>query len=103
MKHRARSSKIKYEHSMIPGLRQFLEKEIEPLDFVKSIFPGEIKRTKGATSGLVVRFKYLTSTGAKLLAQKSSAIQEIFIVTDEPETLKKIITASGGTNSENSL
>jgi len=103
MKHRARNSKIKYEHSMIPGLREFLEKEIEPLDFVKSIFPGEIKRTKGATSGLVVRFKYLTSTGAKLLAQKSSAIQEIFIVTDEPETLKKIITAPGGTNSENSL
>ena len=39
MKHRARSSKIKYEHTMIPGLREFLEKEIEPLDFVKSIFP----------------------------------------------------------------
>lgn len=98
MKHRARSSKIKYEHTMIPGLREFLEKEIEPLDFVKSIFPGEIKRTRGTTSGLVVRFKYLTPTGAKLLAQKSSAIQEIFIVTNEPETLKKIIINHQGPN-----
>ena len=33
MKHRA-SSKIKYEHTMIPGLREFLEKEIEPRIFV---------------------------------------------------------------------
>jgi hypothetical protein len=29
MKHRARSSKIKYEHSMIPDLREFLEREME--------------------------------------------------------------------------
>ncbi|HOQ67974.1 MAG TPA: DUF2103 domain-containing protein [Candidatus Atribacteria bacterium] len=98
MKHRAKNSKIKYEHSMIPGLRNFLEREIEPLEFVKSIFPGEIKRTKGTTSGLVVRFKYSTPTGAKLLAQKSSAVQEIFVVTTEPEILRKIIVSQQETN-----
>jgi hypothetical protein len=46
----------------------------------------------------VVRFKYLTPTGAKILAQESSAIQEVFIVTDEAETLKKIIIDYQGTN-----
>ncbi|MDK2897323.1 MAG: hypothetical protein PWP04_1443 [Candidatus Atribacteria bacterium] len=91
MKHRAKNSKIKYEHSMIPGLREFLEKKVEPLDFVKSIFPGEIKRTRGATPGFEIRFKYSTPTGAKLLAQKSSALQEIFVVTSKPNDLKKVI------------
>ena len=66
MKYRARSSKIKYQHDMIHGLRQFLEEKIEPLEYVDSIFPGEIKRTKGVNPRLRVEFKYATETGAKL-------------------------------------
>ena len=98
MKHRAKSSKIKYQHSMIHGLRGFLEREIEPLGYVESIFTGEIKHTKGANSGFRVRFKYATRTGVKLLAYASSAVQEIFIVTKEPQALKAFLEAEGEAN-----
>jgi hypothetical protein len=91
MKYRARSSKIKYEHDMIHGLREFLEEQIEPLEYIESIFPGEIKHTKGASSGFRVRFKYATKTGAKLLAYSPSAVQEVFVVTKEPEMLKRML------------
>ncbi len=89
MKHRAKSSKIKYEHEMIHGLRKFLEEELEPLEYISSIFPGEIKRTKTASSGFRVKFQYQTNTGAKLLAYGSGVIQEIFVVTSEPEKLRR--------------
>ena len=89
MKHRAKNSKIKYEHRMIHGLRSYLEKKLEPLDYVKSIFPAEIKSTKSPLSGLNIRFQYAIKTGAKLLAYSSGAVQEIFIVTNDAEALKK--------------
>lgn len=91
MKHRAKSSKIKYEHGMIRGLRDFLEQQIEPLDYVESIFPGEIRRTKGASPGFKVLFKYATKTGAKLLAYSASAVQEVFVVTKDAEKLKRML------------
>ena len=93
MRYRARSSKIKYKHGMIHGLREFLESKIEPLDYVDSIFTGEIKRSKGANPGFKVRFKYATKTGAKILAYSSSAVQEVFVVTKNPEGLKEFLEA----------
>ena len=80
---------------MIHGLRGFLEGELEPLDYVESIFPGEIKRIKGANPKLRVQFKYATETGAKLLAYGPAAVQEVFVVTKNPEALKsKLDTAA---------
>ena len=73
---------------MIPGLRPFLEEKIEPLEYVDSIFPGEIKRTKGVNQRLKVQFKYPTETGAKLLAYGLGTVQEVFVVTKNPEALK---------------
>jgi hypothetical protein len=73
---------------MICGLRRFLEKEIEPLGYVESIFPGEIKPTKGTTPRLKLRFKYATSTGAKLLAYGPSSVQEVFVVSKDIGALK---------------
>jgi hypothetical protein len=94
MKHRAKGSKIKYEHDMIHGLRKFLQEQVEPLEYIESIFPGEIKHTKGASSKFKVRFKYATKTGAKLLAHSPSAVQEVFVVTKEPEKLKEMLYSS---------
>ncbi len=88
MRHRSKSSKIKYQHTMVQGLRVFLEERIQPLDYVRSIIPGEIKPKKGASQGLRVKFKYTTKTGAKLLAYSPGAVQEIFVVTEDPEALK---------------
>lgn len=96
MKHRAKSSKIKYEHKMIKGLREFLEEELEPLEYISSIFPGEIKRTQTSGSGLRVKFQYQTETGAKLMAYGSGVVQEVFVITTDPEKLKEKLKEKGG-------
>lgn len=91
MKHRAGSSKIKYQHKMIHGLRDFLENEIEPLDYVISIIPGQIKPKKGVSSKFSIKFQYETNTGVKLLASSPQAVQEVFIVTRNREALKRYL------------
>ena len=92
MKHRKRNSKIKYEHAMIKGLRQFLENKLEPLPFIKSIIPGEISSIRGSSGkNLIVKFKYPTISGAKLSAYGNGAIQEVFITTNEQKKLKDSI------------
>ena len=83
--------KTKHEHGMIPGLGRFLEKEMEPLEYVHSIIPGEIKRIRSHIPGIQVRFQYSTTTGAKLIAYVSGAAQEIFVVTDKPKELEKML------------
>lgn len=90
LKHRG-SSKIKYEHSMIAGLRKFLEQEIEPLPFVESIIPGAIKPKKGVTPGFRLKFQYPTKTGAKLIALSGRSAQEVFVVTSDPEKLRELL------------
>jgi hypothetical protein len=97
MKYRG-SSKIKYQHKMISGLREFLEQKLEPLDCVEAIFPGVIKPKKGITSGFQIRFKYTTPTGVKLLAYSSGAVQEVFVVTREPEKVQEAISISKATH-----
>lgn len=89
MKHR--KNKIKREHGVIKGLKEFLEKELSPYKFVKGIIPGEIKVGKSTGENLVVRYKYDTVSGAKLIATSGSSVQEVFVVTSSPEKLKKIV------------
>lgn len=72
---------------MIHGLRQLLE-EIEPWDEIKSIIPGEINPTKSSRP-LSLDVKYNTQTGLKCLARSGSAVQEVFIVTSNPESFKQ--------------
>jgi len=83
------SSKIKYEHSLIRGLREFLETELEPLDHVQTIIPGRIKKTRKIVEGLQIHYQYPVSGGAKMLAYSSGAVQEIFVVSSRPEALKE--------------
>lgn len=87
-KHRG-SSKIKYEHSMIDGLRPLLE-SIEDWDEISSINPGEIRRTKnvGGSNGCVLKVQYETASGLKCIAKGSRSIQEVFIVSSCPDKLK---------------
>lgn len=89
MRHRAGSSKIKYEHRMIGGLRRYLEDRLEPMTEVRSIIPGRISRVRGTRSELRVRFQYATDTGAKLIARGPGVVQEVFVVTREPERLRE--------------
>ena len=87
MKHRAKSSKIKYEHDMIKGLRKFLE-QIEPWDEIKSIIPGKIHPTK-SVARFTLSVQYETLTGVKCLARSGSAVQEVFIVTQDPAVFRQ--------------
>jgi hypothetical protein len=76
---------------MIKGLREFLEENISTLDFVDGIIPGEIKVGSATGENLIVKYKYSTVSGAKLIAKSGSSIQEVFVVTRFPEKLKGVI------------
>jgi len=83
------SSKIKYEHGMIEGLRKFLEK-IEPWEEIQSIIPAVIRQTKGGVS-FIFRVSHPTEKGLKCFAQSGHAIQEVFIVSSKPKELQERI------------
>ncbi len=88
---RHRKHKIKRQHGMIKGLREFLEENISTLDFVDGIIPGEIKVGSATGENLIVKYKYSTVSGAKLIAKSGSSIQEVFVVTRFPEKLREVI------------
>lgn len=85
-KHRG-SSKIKYEHHMIPRLRSFLE-NIEPWPEIKSIIPAAIKRSRRGIGGISFKVQYRTRTGFKCVAQSGNVVQEVFIVTSNFDALE---------------
>jgi hypothetical protein len=89
MKHR--KNKIKRQHGIIKDLKNFLEKEVASRDFVAGVIPGRI--TVGSATGekLKIRYQYSTQSGAKLIAVSGSSVQEIFVITSEPEKLKELI------------
>jgi len=76
---------------MIPGLESFLVKEIEPLEYVQGIIPGRISKSKAGKEKLQIRFQYITDSGAKLIARGSKVVQEVFVITKEPEKIQEII------------
>ena len=76
---------------MIKGLGKFLEDNISNLNFVDGVLPGEIKVGNAKGEKLIVKFKYSTISGAKLIAKSGSSIQEIFVVTRQPEKLQRVI------------
>lgn len=80
------TSKIKYEHSMIQGLRKLLE-SLESWIEIKAIIPGRIHPTN-KSQALRVKVQYHTTDGLKCLALSGSAVQEVFFVSSEAEILK---------------
>ena len=92
MKHR--KNKIKRQHGIIKGLKRFLEDHVASLDSVEGIIPGEIKVGKTKGENLVVRYKYSTVSGAKLMARSGNSVQEVFVITTDADELKKAIEES---------
>jgi hypothetical protein len=82
------SGKLKYKHSMIEGLRVLLE-SIEPWEEIQSIIPGRIEPHKSSKGGLKLKVQYNTNSGLKCIARNTTAVQEVFIVTDQPDLLTK--------------
>ena len=93
-----RKGKIMKKHSRIKNLDKFLEKFIEPLDFVNLITPGAIKVGKGKGETLKVTyareiFQGLGDiiVGCKLNATSGNSNQEVFVSTSSPLKVKKLI------------
>jgi hypothetical protein len=96
MKHRGKSSKLKYEHALIEGLRPLLE-SIAPWEEIHSIILGRIRPTKSSRRQIRLEIKYSTVTGLKALAKTGTAVQEVFFVTANPEAVRERLleTATG--------
>ena len=90
MKYRAKSTSVKCQHGMIRGLRAALT-ELSDWPEVRSIIPGVIRPTKGPGQGLILKVQYPTGTGLKLLAKTGTAVQEVFLVTDEAAVVQQRI------------
>ena len=89
MKHR--KNKIKREHAIIKGLQKYLEKNVSPLEHVTGIIPGEIKVGNATGENLVVRYRYETHSGSKLIARSGNSVQEVFVITSNPDDLKRLV------------
>lgn len=77
-KHR-RGGKIKQEHHLIEGLKEFL-KGIESWQEIHSILPAPIKRTRGFSSGFTMKVQYRVQTGVRCIAQSGSVVQGVTFV-----------------------
>lgn len=88
---RHRKGKVKRQHGIIKGLGEFLHDNVASMDCVDGVIPGEIRVGNATGENLMVRYKYSTISGAKLIARSGSSIQEVFVVTSNPERLKKLI------------
>lgn len=86
-----RKNKIKQEHGIIKGLKKFLEHNVSTLDSVEGVIPGRIKVGKTPGENLIVTYQYSTVSGAKLIARSGTSVQEVFVITSDPEKVKDII------------
>ena len=77
-----RHKKIKREHSIIDGALDWLE-DLSKNREVTDIIPGVIDITHTKERGAF--FQYETTSGCKLLVKNSGAIQEVFVVTPNPQ------------------
>ncbi|MGM0471938.1 MAG: DUF2103 domain-containing protein [Bacillota bacterium] len=88
-----RINKIKQEHTIIEDILPLLE-NLAKLKVIKSIIPGRINQRGGSGMKPYLQLKYNTPTGIKILAKTSSSIQEVFVVTDDPDRAMKVIQDS---------
>lgn len=83
-----RDGKLKKEHGNVPGLTAALA-AVNSLPEVTSVIPGPIKPCRhGGGAKHRLKVQYQTGTGLKCLFRGSTAIQEVFIVTKDPEVVK---------------
>lgn len=85
-----RANKIKQEHTIINNIYPLLLK-LSALEQIKSIIPGRINRRRGSGIQPYLQLQYHTTSGVKMIAKTSSSLQEIFLVTDSPESTIKAI------------
>jgi len=81
LKLRTARGKLKVEHSIIPGVREFLERLLAQEAKVRSVIPGVIRQVRKARGPVKVRVTVPTTNGWKAIAFSAGARQELFIST----------------------
>ena len=82
--------KIKTEHAIIEGL-------YEPLNVlasrpeIQSIIPGRIMRRGASLPRPAIHLTIRTATGWKAVGKSKGSVQDLFIVTDVPEEVEKMV------------
>lgn len=89
---RYRDGKIKQEHTIIQGLRLQLDR-LAQLDEVITITPGPIRHVRSrAQPGCLLRYQSPTSTGIKCVAKTGRTVQEVYVVTNDPDAVIRAVT-----------
>ncbi len=83
---RKANGKLKVEHSIIDGVRKFLERLIGENPEIRSVIPGVIRPVRDAKGIIKVHITVETQNGWKAIALSGGARQELFIST----TLTKV-------------
>ena len=81
MKLRKVKGRLKVEHSIIPGVRDFLEVLLDANPEIRSIIPGVIRQVRKARGPVKARVTVPTTNGWKAIALSAGARQELFIST----------------------
>ncbi|HHV93700.1 MAG TPA: hypothetical protein GXX47_04080 [Firmicutes bacterium] len=92
MPNKHRRGGVKQQHSIIPGIRKKLEK-IAACPYVQAVTPGRISSAAGSLEPVIV-FQYFQASGMKLIGKVPGAVQEIFVVTSQPEAALNWLTAA---------
>jgi hypothetical protein len=85
VKLRTAKGKLKIEHSIIPGVREFLERLLAGAPEVRAVIPGVIRQVRDARGPVRVRITVETTNGWKAIALSAGARQELFISTGMPK------------------
>ena len=93
MRLRTARNKLKIEHSIIEGVRDFLETLLAANPgAIRSVIPGVIRQVRDARGPVRVHVTVPTQNGWKAIALSAGARQELFISTtlSKPELEKAI-------------
>jgi hypothetical protein len=96
MRLRTAKDRLKIEHSIIPGVREILERVLSENPQIRSIIPGVIRPVRDAKGPVKMRITVPTQNGWKGIALSSGARQELFISTElTREELEEILEKAG--------
>ena len=82
MKRRTAKGKLKIEHRIISGVRNFLERLLEQNAEIRSVIPGVIRKVRDAKGPVRTRVTVPTTNGWKAIAFSKGQSQELFISTN---------------------
>jgi len=92
MRLRTSKDRLKIEHSIIDGVREFLERLIKANSEIRSVIPGVIRPVRDARGAIKVRLTVPVQNGWKAIALSAGARQELFISTTlEKDAMERAI------------